>query len=256
MRVASKLNLAWVLSVLLVYVPTLAQEPPHADGDRVTRNGYNEIYGPTYSKSDFESLRILGISYGMLWSDAEEVIRKQGFVNTPNAKYTLMKGRELGRSDFISFDVRRFGGWRNRVVAITYTRNMPLHTEETREAIRDELFGAFGRPTAWMSPQRGKDLVESMHWLTPDSITDNQERNKTRACGSSWQCDFVLYQKDCRPLVNDAHGIALEISILHSVDTLSYQLYDMDIELDEARRSKRFWEMDVRDAACMIPSVH
>jgi hypothetical protein len=256
MRVASKLNLVVVLSVLLTCVPTLAQEPSHADGDRVTRNGYSEIYGPTYSKSDFESLRILGISYGMLWNDAEKTIREQGFINTPNPKFSFMKLGEAGRYEFISLKVRRLGGLRKRVVGISYWRNKRLNTEEAREASRDEFSSAFGRPTAWMSPQRGTDLVESMHWLTPNSIRDNQKRYEARVCGFSWQCDFVLYEKDCRPLVKDVHGIALEIVVLHSVDAVEYQLYDMDIELDEARSSKSFWEMDVRDAVCAIPSVH
>lgn len=230
-----------------------AQDQAHADGDRIVRNGYNELYGPPYSKTQMESIKILGVNLGMRWSEAERTIVSQGF--TRNSKYGFMKLGKLGGSDFISFDVKTLKGARKRVTAVSYWRQVDLKTDQSRAAVREELLSVFGKPTTWYSPERGTNLVESLHWLTPDSIFDRDRRYEARVCGFSWECDYVLYQKDCRPRVKDAHGVSLEISVLHSANVLDYALYDMDIELKAARSSKRFWAMDVGQTVCLIPRV-
>jgi len=254
MRSGPKILLIVGLVMTAVSARASAPDLPRADGDKIVRNGYNEFYGPAYSKTEMESIKVLGVHLGMRWSDAERIILSQGF--TRNSEYGFMMSRGSGQRDFISFTVKRLNGVRKRLTAVNYSRYADLKTAESRAAVRNDLVSVFGKPTVWYSPEVGKDLVESMQWLTRDSIVDKGQRYQAKVCGFSWECDYILYKEDCRPHVKDAHGVALEISVLHNVSEVDYQLYDMDIELTEVRSSQRFWAMDVGNTICAIPRIH
>ena len=220
------------------------------------------VEGPTYSRSELRSRRILGVHLGMPFEEARRQFVVRGFTQRP--RRDVDTDPESGEF-VIMFRTSRFGEFAflsyadgpecaEAVTAISYDR--PLTDEEERqiEVRRREIVAEFGVPSIWSRWNNGGRVNDSMAYVSRARLRDGSLREDIGSCHVNWRC-LSDGSTDCRDIMARAQEPMLEISFV--LRGVHYQLHDYAREYALLRwRQPDFTDPRYRPRVCQAFPPH
>jgi len=216
------------------------------------QSSQTEIYGPTYSLQQMRRIDIGGLHFGMTEVEVARVMAARGFhfSNPSNVVGAGFYASTDGRAT-ITLGYTERG---ERIVdTIMYDRRLSANEAADIETRRAELLSMLGRPTHWHQWVKDDGEIGDRLLYLPrlDLVDDYDLASK---CYVDWQCQSVLFSRDCRPAVSRVRSGVIDAffgwrSLFVWADDYTQRSADL-------RRDSAFRALDTSGAVCAVMPIH
>lgn len=211
-------------------------------------NSRAEVDGPTYSLRALQRIEIEGLRLGMTREDAAGTMTAGGYAFL-NPGGRDGEGYYERDRESLTLGFNRGG----RLDAILYMKTYDAAEVADVSARRAELLSRLGPPTQWSQWVKADgEIGDRFLYLPRRSLV--ADYHQIHSCYVNWQCQALLYQIDCRPLVRRLRGGVITGSF--GLRSLHIWAFDYAEQAENLFRDGAFRTQDLSDATCFVMPVH